>query len=74
MNRDMVDALARSRPYLHVACRGEELGTGQWDHSDGFYIHDYEEMDELERFILEGNDEISDEEMADAENNEELVE
>lgn len=74
VNRDMVDALARSRPYLHVACRGEELGTGQWDHSDGFYIHDYEEMDELERFILEGDDEISDEEMADAENNEELVE
>lgn len=73
VNRDMVDALARSRPYLHVACRGEELGTGQWDHSDGFYIHDYEEMDELERFILEGNDEISDEEMAEAENNELLA-
>ncbi|XP_021849662.2 F-box/LRR-repeat protein 10 isoform X1 [Spinacia oleracea] len=72
VNRDMMDALARSRPYLHVAGRGEELGTGQWDHADGFYIHDYEEMDELERYILEGDDVVSDEEMAEAEDNEEF--
>ncbi|XP_057517275.1 F-box/LRR-repeat protein 10 [Amaranthus tricolor] len=74
VNRDMVDALARSRPYLHVAGRGEELGTDQWDHGDGFYIHDYEETDELEQFIMEDDDEISDEEMAEAEDNEEFEE
>ncbi|KAL9231867.1 hypothetical protein vseg_007033 [Gypsophila vaccaria] len=74
VNRDMVDALARSRPYLHVACRGEELGTGLWDHSDSFYSYDNEEMDELERYILDGNDDISDEEMADVEDIVELLE
>ncbi|XP_074285892.1 F-box/LRR-repeat protein 10 [Silene latifolia] len=72
VNRDMVDALARSRPYLHVACRGEELGTGLWDHSDSFYSYDNEEMDELERYILDGNDDITDEEMVDAEDAEDL--
>ncbi|KAK9666746.1 hypothetical protein RND81_14G208000 [Saponaria officinalis] len=74
VNRDMVDALARSRPYLHVACRGEELGTGLWDHSDSFYSYDNEEMDELERYILDGNDDISDEEMADVDDIDELEE
>ncbi|KAL2457346.1 F-box domain containing protein [Forsythia ovata] len=40
VNRDMVDALARSRPFLHVACRGEKLGTDQWDHLDDVYMQD----------------------------------
>ncbi|XP_028090042.1 F-box/LRR-repeat protein 10 isoform X2 [Camellia sinensis] len=72
VNRDMVDALARSRPFLHVACRGEELGTDQWDTSDELYMHVYEEMDELEQWLLEGEiesgDDDDDEEMEDAEN------
>ncbi|KAI8025341.1 F-box/LRR-repeat protein 10 [Camellia lanceoleosa] len=69
VNRDMVDALARSRPFLHVACRGEELGTDQWDTSDELYMHVYEEMDELEQWLLEGEIESGDdEEMEDAEN------
>ncbi|CAH9106939.1 unnamed protein product [Cuscuta epithymum] len=46
-NKDMLDALARNRPYLHVACRGEELGFDQWDSSDDLmYMHDYDELDE----------------------------
>ncbi|KAL6346741.1 hypothetical protein AAG906_002857 [Vitis piasezkii] len=71
VNRDMVDALARSRPFLHVACHGEELGTDHWD---GLYMHDNEEMDELEQWLLEGGDESDDEEMEEVENNGEMVE
>ncbi|XP_051147178.1 F-box/LRR-repeat protein 10 isoform X2 [Andrographis paniculata] len=64
VNRDVVDALARSRPYVHVATRGEELGTDQWDDLDGIYLQDYEEVDELEQWLL-GGDNMSDEEMED---------
>lgn len=75
VNRDMVDALTINRPFLRLACRGEELGAGQWDTSDGMYLHYYEEVDELEQWLLEGeNDESGDdEEMEDAENVAELV-
>ncbi|KAF3434775.1 hypothetical protein FNV43_RR21861 [Rhamnella rubrinervis] len=77
LNRDMVDALARSRPFLHVACHGEEreeLWSEQWDNSDGLYMHDYDEVDELEQWLLEGGDgESDDEEMEDAEVNAELM-
>ncbi|XP_068646397.1 F-box/LRR-repeat protein 10 [Aristolochia californica] len=57
VNRDMVDSLARSRPFLHIACRGEELGCGYWDTSDGFCRWEHEEVDELEQWLLEGEDE-----------------
>ncbi|KAJ0011288.1 hypothetical protein Pint_34210 [Pistacia integerrima] len=68
VNRDIVDALARNRPFLHVAWRGEELAVDQWDNSDGLYMHDYDEVDELEQWLLEGGElDIVDEEMADAE-------
>lgn len=73
VNRDMVDALARSRPFLHVACHGEELGSEQWDRSDGLYTHDYDEVDELEQWLLEGEGESDDEEMVDPEDNAELL-
>ncbi|PKA60120.1 F-box/LRR-repeat protein 10 [Apostasia shenzhenica] len=53
LNRDMVDSLARNRPFLHVACRGEELGAGYWDSSFGWY-HNEDEMDELEQWLLDG--------------------
>ncbi|XP_022725257.1 F-box/LRR-repeat protein 10-like isoform X2 [Durio zibethinus] len=66
VNRDIVDALARNRPFLHVACRGEEIGTDPWNDLDGSYMHDYEELDELERWLQEGEDESDDEEMDDA--------
>ena len=67
VNRDLVDALTRNRPFLHVGCRGEELGADQWDKLDDLYIHDYEEVDEFEQWLLEGENE-SDEEMEEAEN------
>ncbi|GAY46061.1 hypothetical protein CUMW_094030 [Citrus unshiu] len=75
VNRDILDALARSRPFLNVACRGEELGVDQWDNSDGMYMHDYDEVDELEQWLMEGEDESdNDEEMANAEINAEPME
>ncbi|KAK6118680.1 hypothetical protein DH2020_047593 [Rehmannia glutinosa] len=64
VNRDVVDALARSRPYMHVATRGEELGTDQWDDSDDMYLQDYEEDDEFEEWLL--GEDTSDDEMEDA--------
>ncbi|XP_058098388.1 F-box/LRR-repeat protein 10 [Magnolia sinica] len=58
VNRDLVDALVRNRPYLHMACHGEELGSGYWDDkSDGFCWSEHEEVDELEQWLLEGGDE-----------------
>ncbi|KAE8655607.1 F-box/LRR-repeat protein 10 [Hibiscus syriacus] len=67
LNRDIVDALARNRPYLHVACHGEELGTDPWNNLDGSYMHDYEKLDELEQWLQEGEWASDDEEMEDAE-------
>ncbi|ONH92372.1 hypothetical protein PRUPE_8G170700 [Prunus persica] len=74
VNRDMVDALARSRPFLRVSRRGEELGVEEWDNSDDFYMHDYDEMDEFERWLLDGEDENADEEMVNAVDNAEAME
>lgn len=75
VNRDLVDALARSRPFLRVECRGEELGTNQWDNLDDLYMHDYEEVDELEQWIFEAEHTTDDDEdMDEAESDEELTE
>ncbi|XP_044489799.1 F-box/LRR-repeat protein 10 isoform X2 [Mangifera indica] len=65
-NRDIVDALARNRPYLNVAWHGEELAVDQWDNSDGLSMHDHDEVDELEQWLMEGEFGIIDEEMGDA--------
>ncbi|XP_020574219.1 F-box/LRR-repeat protein 10 [Phalaenopsis equestris] len=54
LNRDMVDSLSKSRPYLKIVCRGEELGNGFWDSSFGWYRHEEDELDELEQWLLEG--------------------
>lgn len=67
VNRDMVDALARNRLFLNVACHGEELGAEQWDSSDLLYTNDFDEVDELEQWLLEGEGDTDDEAMADAE-------
>ncbi|OMO80030.1 hypothetical protein CCACVL1_13215 [Corchorus capsularis] len=72
VNRNIVDALAMNRPFLHVACHGEELGTDPWNDTDGSYLHDYEEMDELEQWLQEDYSESDDEEMEDAEDDEDL--
>ncbi|XP_020539296.1 F-box/LRR-repeat protein 10 isoform X2 [Jatropha curcas] len=69
INRDIIDALARNRPFLRVASHAEELGIDQWDNSDSLYMHDYDELDELEQWLLEGEVENEDEEMVDAEIN-----
>lgn len=67
VNRDLVDALARSRPYLTISCRGEELGADQWDDLDDAYLQDNEEVDELEQWLRLGRDIMSDDEMEDDE-------
>lgn len=64
LNRDMVDALVRSRPFLHIACRGEELGTGgYWDKSRDWYWHEEDELDELEQWLLESENASDGEDM-----------
>ncbi|KAF5745792.1 hypothetical protein HS088_TW07G01386 [Tripterygium wilfordii] len=68
INRDIVDALARNRPFLHVACRGEELRADTLDESDGMGRHDHFETDELEQLILDGWNYSDDEGIVDAEN------
>ncbi|KAK4491468.1 hypothetical protein RD792_002218 [Penstemon davidsonii] len=73
VNRDLVDALSRSRPYMHVSCRGEELGTDQWDDLDDIYLQDYEEVDEFEQWLF-GGENMSDDEMEDAVDMEDLFE
>ncbi|KAI4367375.1 hypothetical protein MLD38_023118 [Melastoma candidum] len=58
VNRDMVDALARSRPFLRVACRGEELGMDRSD-MDGVFMRDYDdEVDEFEQWLFAEGDEM----------------
>jgi hypothetical protein len=55
LNRVMVDALVRSRPFLHMSCRGEELGTTMlWDIASDWYRHNDDDLDELEQWLLEG--------------------
>ncbi|XP_065866328.1 F-box/LRR-repeat protein 10 isoform X1 [Euphorbia lathyris] len=54
VNRDIIDGLGRARAFLHVACHGEELGIDQWDNLDSMYMHDYEEVDELEQWASRG--------------------
>ncbi|KAG9148151.1 hypothetical protein Leryth_014072 [Lithospermum erythrorhizon] len=66
MNKDNIDTLSRNRPFLHIASRSEELGTNQWDNLDDFYMHDYDEVDEFEQWLLEGEDGSGDEEMGEA--------
>ncbi|KAJ3681925.1 hypothetical protein LUZ60_014498 [Juncus effusus] len=54
LNRDMVDALARSRKFLGVKCRGEEIGTVEG--GDGWCDwggeEEEEDVDELEGLII----------------------
>lgn len=63
VNRDVLDSLIRNRPFLHVAYHGEELGTNKWDNLDYYYRYDFEDVDEFEQWLLEGENDNSDEEM-----------
>uniref|UniRef100_A0ACD5WS12 Uncharacterized protein n=1 Tax=Avena sativa TaxID=4498 RepID=A0ACD5WS12_AVESA len=54
MNRIMVDALVRSRPFLHMSCAGDELGTSYWDASADWYRHDDDDSEDLEPWQLDG--------------------
>ncbi|CAI9104758.1 OLC1v1003510C6 [Oldenlandia corymbosa var. corymbosa] len=62
VNRDHMDALTRNRPFLHVNYRGEELGKDHWgDKINDFYVHEHEEVDELERWLIDGESDEDDE-------------
>lgn len=60
LNQQLVDSLAINRPFLHLMTRGEELGTDKWDNLDDIYMHDYEEVDELERWISQEDENMTD--------------
>jgi Leucine Rich repeat len=53
LNRDLVDALARSRPFLHVACRGEELGTPFWGPPSDWCCQEENNFDALQQWYVE---------------------
>ncbi|KAK4754805.1 hypothetical protein SAY87_008562 [Trapa incisa] len=61
VNRDMVDALGRSRPFMHVVCHGEELGADPWNNMDEVFVHDDDEVDEFEQWLLDGPGDDDDE-------------
>lgn len=65
MNRDIVDAVVRSRPYLHITTQGEELGTEQWDNMEDAHLQDYDDVDEFEEWLLGGGEDEEDEDMSD---------
>lgn len=59
LNRIMVDALVRSRPFLHMSCGGEELGTAYWDSSSDWYRHDDDDSDGLDGEPVSDSDTIT---------------
>ncbi|KAJ4826903.1 hypothetical protein Tsubulata_006130 [Turnera subulata] len=70
VHRDLVDNLTRNRPFLHVASHAEELD--QSDNLHSFYMHDYDEVDELEEWLQGGDGGPDDVDMMDAEDDAEL--
>ncbi|CAI9275748.1 unnamed protein product [Lactuca saligna] len=64
MNHELVESLGLNRPFLHLMTRGEELGTDKWDNLDDIYMHDYEEVDELEQWIFQ-QDDVDDDDVED---------
>lgn len=73
MNRDIVNALARSRPYVHVTSHGEELGPEPCDNVQEAQLQDFDNMDEFEEWLL-GGENMSDAEMEDGVEMEDLFE
>lgn len=73
VNRDMVDGLARSRPFLHVACHGEELGADPSNRLDDSYMREYDDIDEFEQWLLGGEDSGDDDDDNDDVDDEDVV-
>ncbi|KAL8267423.1 hypothetical protein R6Q59_004767 [Mikania micrantha] len=69
MNHELVDSLALNRPFLNLMTRGEELRTDKWDNLDDIYMHDYEEVDELEQWIFQEDENMTDDDLDDADVN-----
>ncbi|XP_076942176.1 F-box/LRR-repeat protein 10 [Bidens hawaiensis] len=65
INYELVDSLALNRPFLNLMTRGEELGTDKWDNLDDIYMHDYEEVDELEQWIFLEDENMTDDDSED---------
>ncbi|KAL4569663.1 hypothetical protein LXL04_025305 [Taraxacum kok-saghyz] len=70
VNYEMVESLGLNRPFLHLMTRGEELGTDKWDNLDDVYMHDYEEVDELEQWIFQQGGNVTDDDDVEVENEE----
>ncbi|KAM0058929.1 putative F-box domain, leucine-rich repeat domain superfamily, F-box-like domain superfamily [Helianthus debilis subsp. tardiflorus] len=68
LHHELVDSLALSRPFLNLMTRGEELGTDKWDNLDDIYMHDYEEVDELEQWIFQEDENMTDDDDDDNDN------
>ncbi|XP_078155591.1 F-box/RNI-like superfamily protein isoform X2 [Carex rostrata] len=73
LNRDIVDALARNRPFLQVACRGEELGPAFGGPSSDWCRPEEDNLDELEQWLLEGEGMIDDDDDATVGDDEEFL-
>ncbi|KAI3812133.1 hypothetical protein L1987_16839 [Smallanthus sonchifolius] len=69
MNHELVDSLALNRPFLNLMTCGEELGTDKWDNLDDIYMHDYEEVDELEQWIFQEDENMTDDDDDDDDDN-----
>uniref|UniRef100_A0A8R7R7T4 F-box/LRR-repeat protein 15-like leucin rich repeat domain-containing protein n=1 Tax=Triticum urartu TaxID=4572 RepID=A0A8R7R7T4_TRIUA len=54
LNRIMVDALVLTRPFLRLACGGEELGTPYRDTSGEWCRHEDDDSEDLEPWHLDG--------------------
>ncbi|KAI4995219.1 hypothetical protein ZWY2020_035122 [Hordeum vulgare] len=54
LNRIMVDALVKTRPFLRLACGGEELGTPYRDTSGDWCRHEDDDSEDLEPWQLDG--------------------
>ncbi|CAL1372890.1 unnamed protein product [Linum trigynum] len=52
VNRDIIDALARNRPFLRVTCHGEEIGPEHWDNVDGSYAQEFDEVDGIGGWLV----------------------
>ncbi|KAF5754687.1 putative F-box domain, leucine-rich repeat domain superfamily, F-box-like domain superfamily [Helianthus annuus] len=68
LHHELVDSLAINRPFLNLMTRGEELGTDKWDNLDDIYMHDYEEVDELEQWIFQEDENMTDDDDDDNDN------
>uniref|UniRef100_A0A7N0U6B9 F-box/LRR-repeat protein 15-like leucin rich repeat domain-containing protein n=1 Tax=Kalanchoe fedtschenkoi TaxID=63787 RepID=A0A7N0U6B9_KALFE len=55
VNRNLVDALANSRPFLAIACEGEEMASDQWANADRLYMSTVDDAIEDDEDMVDNN-------------------